>query len=68
MFEGPVLGVVIVLLFVLESLIVFYYQRENHKLEKATDGLMLMIAYQQEVIEKLKREKDFKEKNNIEAD
>lgn len=68
MFEGPVLGVVIILLFIAMGGIVFYYQRENERLDKAIGGLMLMINYQNQIISELKREKDFRENNNIKAD
>ena len=68
MFEGPVLGVVIILLFIIMIGIVAYYQWDNRRLSKAIDGLMIVIAMQSEVIDELKREKDFKEKNDIKAD
>ena len=68
MFEGPVLGVVIILLFIIMIGIVAYYQWDNRQLSKAIDGFMIVIAMQSEVIEELKREKDFKEKNDIKAD
>lgn len=68
MFEGPVLGVVIMLLFIIMIGIVAYYQWDNRRLSKAIDGFMIVIAMQSEVIEELKREKDFKKNNNIKAD
>lgn len=68
MFEGPVLGVVIILLFIGMGGIVFYYQRENKKLDNVIDKLLMMMALQQAELEELKREKDFRENNNIKAD
>ena len=68
MFEGLVLGVVIILLFIIMIGIVAYYQWDNRRLSQAIDGFMIVIAMQSKVIEELKREKDFKEKNNIKAD
>lgn len=68
MFEGPVLGVVIILLFIAMGGIVFYYQRENKKLDQLTDKLLMMLALQQTELEALKREQEFKKNNNIKAD
>lgn len=68
MFEGPVLGVVIILLFIAMGGIVFYYQRENKKQDQLIDKLSMILALQQTELEALKREQEFKKNNNIKAD
>ena len=68
MFEGPVLGVVISLLFIAMGGSVFYYQRENKKHDQLIDKLLMMLALQQTELEALKREQEFKKNNNIKAD